>query len=68
MHLQLLCIHTHENNMSSIFFFFLKKRNPDPGAQFQMQRGVSAIKVWIVEMLCARMERCLCNESKTDVM
>lgn len=52
MHLQLLCIHTHENNMSSIILFF-KKRNPNAGAQFQMQRGVSAIKVWIVEMLCA---------------
>ena len=47
LHLQLLCIHTHEIHnycvftlmkimMSSFFFFFLKKRDPDPGAWFQM--------------------------------
>ena len=69
MHLQLLCVHTHENNdVFYFFFFFFKKRDPDPDAQFQMQRGISTIKVWVVEMLCAWMERCLCNESKNDVM
>ena len=66
MHLQLLCIHTHENN-DVFYFFFLEKKDPVPGAQFQMQRGVSVVKVWVVEMLCAWMERCLCNESKNDV-
>lgn len=53
--------------MMSSIFFFLEKRDPVPGAQFQMQRGVSVVKVWVVEMLCAWMERCLCNESKNDV-